>query len=98
MLSVAVHSEYENVMPLISFCFHFQKLRGKNRQRDGGREKMAGEEVGGTEGGREGGGERVCCLVVWSRVSVRELHLHASVPSSFLLPGSQSLLWPVSRK
>lgn len=62
MLSVAVHSEYENVMPLISFCFHFQKLRGKDRQRDGGREKMAGEEVGGTEGGREGGREFVVLL------------------------------------
>lgn len=93
VLSVAVHSEYENLMPLLNFCFHFQKLRGKDRQKDGGREKN-----GRWGGGREGGRERVCCLVVWSRVSVRELHLHASVPSSFLLPGSQSLLWPVSRK
>lgn len=63
LLSVAVHSEYENVMPLISFCFHFQKLRGKYRQRDGGREKMAGEEVGGTEGGREGESLLSCCVV-----------------------------------
>lgn len=68
------------------FGFHYQQLRGKDGETLGWRERG--------EGGRGG----VCCLVVWSRGLVKELHLHASLPSSLLPPSAQSLLQPVCRK
>lgn len=77
----AVHSEYENF-------YVFKFLTSSNRA-----EKT--ERWGETKK-KEKQSERVCCLVVWSRVTVKKLHLHASMPP--LLPSTESLLRPVSRK